>query len=167
MNVSDAVRLYQFNRWANRRFFDAAAALAPARYEAEVVSSFPSIRDTMAHLVAVEWLWLERWQGRAPTAAPEWAGRPALADLRARLDEVENAIDRFLAGLADADLARVLTYRRFNGEVQSNVLSDLLLHVVNHGTYHRGQLATLLRQAGATPPATDFSLFAASARDSR
>lgn len=160
MDLSEITRLYAFNRWANLRFFEAAASLTEQQYAAELVSSFPSIRDTMAHIVAVEWLWLQRWQGASPSALPDWARTPALADLKAQLDLIEPAIDRFIAALAPADLARVVAYRRFNGEARSNTLGDLLLHLVNHGTYHRGQLTTLLRQVGATPPSTDFVYFA-------
>jgi uncharacterized damage-inducible protein DinB len=167
MNTSEVIRLYAFNRWANLRFFASAEALNPEQYAAQLVSSFPSIRDTMAHIVAVEWVWLQRWQGVNPTGAPEWARQPALTDLRAQLDTVEGAIDRFLAAMPAGGSSRTVTYRRLSGDEQSNVLGDLLLHVVNHGTYHRGQLTTLFRQVGAAPPATDFTVFAAGALPGR
>ncbi len=159
MNLSDINRLYAFNRWANARFFDAAAALTPEQYGAELLSSFPSIRDTLAHIVAAEWIWLERWQGNSPTEIPPWAKQPALTELKAQAEAVEGAIGRFLASTSEDDLRRIVSAKRLNGEVVSNALGDLLVHVVNHGTYHRGQLTTLIRQVGATPPSTDLTVY--------
>jgi uncharacterized damage-inducible protein DinB len=160
MDREHVVRLYAFDRWANARFFDVAATLTEAQLVAPLVSSYPTILATYAHLVGSEWIWLERWLGRNPTAAARWVARPVLADLRGRLGEIERDRDRWLAGLTTADLGRRVRYRRLNGEEHEGALGDQLVHVVNHSTYHRGQLTTLLRQVGATPPTTDFAVFA-------
>jgi uncharacterized damage-inducible protein DinB len=82
-----------------------------------------------------------------------------LEDLRARLARVEAERAAFLSGLTDEDLERPLAYRTLDGTAHTTRLLDLLLHVVNHSTYHRGQLTTLLRQAGGAPPATDYVVY--------
>jgi uncharacterized damage-inducible protein DinB len=165
MNIEEIRRLYAYDRWANGRFVAAAGALGEEKYATYIASSFPSVRDTLAHIVAVEWIWLQRWQGTSPAAPPPWADKPALAELRTRSEEVGAAIERFLSGLSAADLEREVPYHRLTGQALSNTLGDLLFHAVNHASYHRGQLTTLFRQLGSLPPSTDFVLFTREPRD--
>jgi uncharacterized damage-inducible protein DinB len=157
MTVDEAKELFGYASWASARIFAAAEALTEEQLEAPVVSSFPSIRATLAHLVASEWIWLQRWQGVSPKAPPEWARDSGLAELKARLAEIEAERGAFLDRLTDADLEAVLTYHAPDGLAFSHPLGDLLRHVVNHSTYHRGQTVTLLRQQGHQMlPNTDF-----------
>ena len=86
-------------------------------------------------------------------------GRNNLTELKVRLAAVETERALFLAQLTDADLERVVSYRGSDGQAFSHPLGHLMRHVVNHSTYHRGQLATLLRQMGHTPPNTDFTRY--------
>jgi uncharacterized damage-inducible protein DinB len=155
MTLDDLRSLYTYNAWANARFFEAVAGLDEAGRAAPVESSFPSVIATLGHIVGAEWIWLSRWQGTSPSASPGWLESPKLEALRARLSRVEAERAGFLAGLAGADLQRPVAYRTLDGTAHSTRLLDLLLHLVNHSTYHRGQLTTLLRQAGGAPPATD------------
>jgi uncharacterized damage-inducible protein DinB len=159
MTPDDIRSLYAFNRWANRRFLEVLETLDEERLARRIESSFPSLVGTFAHMVAAEWVWLRRWLGENPTAFPGWLVAPRLDDLAARLAEVEAERAAFLAGLGDADLQARVSYRTLAGDPFANRLLDLLLHVVNHASYHRGQLTTMLRQVGATPPATDYVLF--------
>lgn len=152
-------QLYAYDRWANRRLLDAALALPPADLDRDLGSSFPSVRATLAHLLSSHWVWLERWLGRSPTCVPaDWdlSTGPAIAAL---WREVEEAQRRFVEGLSAADLDRVVDYRNLAGTPYSQPLGDLLRHVVNHATYHRGQVVTMLRQLGATAPSTDLVQF--------
>ena len=75
------------------------------------------------------------------------------------LSDVEAQRAAFLAGLSEARLGEAVRYRTLKGDEYENALGDLLRHVLNHSTYHRGQAATQLRQLGATPPATDLILY--------
>ncbi len=161
MNVEDIARLYAYNQWANAKFVAAAAALTEAQFTAQVTSSFSSLRDTLAHMVWVELAWLRRWKGESAGAAPAWLESPTLPTLRGRLAEIERDRDRFLAELSAEQLERTVHYRLLSGTARRGRLADLLVHVVNHSTYHRGQLTTILRQLGASPPKSDFELFAA------
>lgn len=151
--------LFEYDRWANARFAEVLATLGDDRLTTRLESSFPSILGTFGHIVAAEWVWLRRWKGESPTAFPEWLTSPRLEGLRAKLAEVEAERDALLSSLDDEGLLRTVDYKTLAGDSFSNRLADLCRHVVNHSSYHRGQLTTLLRQVGATPPATDFIVF--------
>ena len=159
MTLDDLHSLYAYNAWANARFYESNEGLDETRRTAPLESSFPSVIDTLGHIVGAEWIWLSRWQGASPAGFPEWLQAPSLEDLRSRLSRVESERAEYLAGLSENDLQRPLAYTLLNGTASSTRLLDLLLHVVNHSTYHRGQLTTLLRQVGATPPATDYVVY--------
>ncbi|HEV8383456.1 MAG TPA: DinB family protein [Candidatus Acidoferrales bacterium] len=152
--------LYDFNAWANQRAFDACAALTPEQFTRDLGSSFPSVRDTLAHIVAGEWIWLLLWLNRPRTAGmvQTYSSKfTDLASIRAGWDEVERERRDFLAGLTAADLDRVIEYQSLRVDRRfAYPLRQMLQHIVNHSTYHRGQLTTLLRQLGAQPCATDF-----------
>lgn len=159
MGVGEVHSLFAFNEWANARVFRAASELSPEQFTRHVTSSFPSIRDTLSHIVAAEWLWLRRWKAESPSSAPDWSVAPDLMTLQRALGDVEAERRAFLKSLRDQDLTQELVYRNLSGEEFRKVLGGLLTHLVNHSTYHRGQITTLFRQVGADPPATDFLLF--------
>ena len=159
MNVAEIRSLYAYNEWANARLFLAAAQLDQTVFAEPRGSSFSSIRDTLAHIATSEWVWLRRWRGESPAAVPEWGSLERATALTQKLSEIETDRAEFLRGLQDGDLARPLSYRNLKGEEYSQPLVDQLLHVVNHSTYHRGQIATLSRQAGFPAPATDLIVF--------
>jgi len=159
MTNHEARQLFDYNSWANARMFSAAEALTAEQLEAPLVSSFPSLMATLAHIVETEWTWLRRWLGERPAASPAWVDEPSLRELKAQLAAVEAERASFLAGRTDADLAGVVSYHGGDGQAFAHPLEDLIRHVVNHSTYHRGQLVTLLRQLGHTPPSTDFTRY--------
>jgi uncharacterized damage-inducible protein DinB len=149
-------RLFAFNRWANQRMLDAASELTAEELTRDMRSSFPSVLDTLVHMVGAEWVWLARWTGESPREFPDASGLTSLQAVRDRWDDVWGGQQGLLASLSGADDARHLRYRLFSGAEDEQPLGDLMRHVINHGTYHRGQLVTLLRQLGRTPPSTDY-----------
>jgi uncharacterized damage-inducible protein DinB len=158
MTIEDVHLLYDYNSWANRRVLDACAPLPPAEFTRNLGSSYPTVRDTLTHIMWAEWLWLERWNGRSPSASllGELSG---FASVRARWQEIETDLLKFVRALSPADLERVVEYKNTKGHAFSNPMWQMLQHLVNHGTYHRGQITTMLRQLGATPLATDMIAF--------
>jgi uncharacterized damage-inducible protein DinB len=156
MTIQEARELFSYGAWANDLMFGAAEALPPDQLLATAASSFPTVRGTLGHIVGAEWIWLRRWLGESPSAAPVWAGESTLADLRGHLAALEAERDAYLATLADADLMRIVEYRTLAGNSYADRLGDLFRHIVNHSTYHRGQVATQLRQLGQAPPGTDL-----------
>ena len=126
--------------------------------------SFPTLGATLAHLVSAEWIWVQRWMGTNPTQRPAWVDTPPSASrLRTELAAVEADRRVFLDGLSDEALQRPFAYTLLSGAEAAQPLRDVLLHVVNHSTYHRGQAAAMLRRLGQAPPATDYLVYATSA----
>lgn len=158
MNLTDMQHLFAYDAWANALIFDCVEMLSEEQYTRPLNSSFPNIRETLAHIVGVEWIWNCRLQGENPTAIPDWMHDAGASSLRAKLTEVADLRTRILEGVADLD--QNVAYRDLAGNAFEQKLSGILQHIVNHSTYHRGQLTTMIRQVGATPPRTDFLVFA-------
>jgi uncharacterized damage-inducible protein DinB len=159
MNIDDIRLLYDFNAWANDRTIDACAPLAPEQFTRDLASSFRSVRDTLAHIYGAQWVWLERWHGRIPTALPSAADFPDLHTVRRRFIEIDRNMVDFAASLNADDLHRIVQYKTVAGTAQAQPLWQMLQHVANHSTYHRGQVTTLLRQLGAKATSTDLIAF--------
>lgn len=148
--------LYDYNYWARDRQLKACAGLAPEQFVRPLGNSFSSVRDTLAHLAWAEWIWLERWQGRSPRRVPAANEFPTLESIAEYWSRVEQGVRGYLPSLTEEKLAQPLTYINLRGETWSYPLWRTLLHLVNHQTYHRGQITTMLRLLGASPPAVDF-----------
>jgi uncharacterized damage-inducible protein DinB len=159
MNVEDFRRLYDYNSWASRRTLDACAPLSEELFTRDLRSSFRSVRDTLAHIMLVEWLWLERWQGRSPDKFPPATDFPTLESVRGRWTEIERNLVEYVASLKPEDLEGIVSHKTTAGAPQSAPLWQMLQHLVNHGTYHRGQIATMLRQLDAKAVSTDLIVF--------
>lgn len=158
----DEVRsLYDYNSWADHRTLEACAQLTPEQFLRDLCSSFRSVRDTLVHILEAEHIWLQRFEGR-PASALVLLDAAQFADLesvRTRWVQTEAGLARFLRGLAQADLERALAYTTTSGVPRREPLWQPLLHLVNHGTYHRGQITAFLRQLGAQPAALDMINF--------
>ncbi len=159
MTPEDCRLLFDFNAWANRRVLDACDALNVDQFTRDLHSSFPSVRDTVAHIAAAQWIWHERFHGTSPAAPPDWLKNDDRVALCERLGAIDRRLVEFVSGLAVADLERVCEYRNMSGRPSAQPLWQPLQHLANHSTYHRGQIVTLLRQLGAQPPHTDLILF--------
>ncbi len=159
MTLEDIRTLYAYNAWANARVLGAAESLPPEDLLRDLRNSFPSVRDTLAHILGAEWIWLRRWLGESPSALPHASDFPAVASLRVRFAALDQERQVFLRGLTEEQLNSPLHYRDTAGKPATLLLVQSFQHVVNHGTYHRGQVTTLLRQLGAKPVSTDLSRF--------
>lgn len=161
----EIVDLFAFGRWANEKICEAVSQLDDHEFGREVGGSFGSVRGTLLHMYGADWVWLERFGGRSPRAMPENA-RPVetLADVRVKWDPIQEELRVFAQSMTPESLGGRLSYTSFAGEPFTRVLSDALVHLVNHGTYHRGQVVTLLRQLGKSAPSTDFLRYLDAAR---
>src|SRR5713226_3072957 len=155
MSPEEIGLLYDYNAWANRRSLEAAASLSNEQFLKPLGSSFGSVRDTLAHICGAEEIWFERFQGRSPSSLPDGSRFQDIPALRSHWTAQEAKLLDFVRGLTQADLDRVMEYKTLKFGVYSNPLWQSMQHVVNHGTYHRGQVTTLLRQLGAQPILTD------------
>jgi len=159
MNKHDVEYLYEYNRWANFRVLDAVSKLTPEQFARDLQSSHRSVRDTLTHILAAEWIWLERWKEESPNALLDPADFPTVESVRRRLSEVANECAEFIDGLTDQSLGEAITYTNTKGEQWTYSLGHMLQHVMNHSTYHRGQVVTMLRQLGAEVNPVDLLVF--------
>jgi uncharacterized damage-inducible protein DinB len=166
MTKDDIQLLYEYDRWANNRVLQAASALGAEEFTRDLGGSFGSVRDTLVHIIGGEWIWLQYW--KEPPDNPA-----SLADLKTRRDglfnphaltnigavhvkwvEVEKEQTEFVNRLTNELLRKMLPFRTTHVR-----LAHLMQHLANHSTYHRGQVALMMRQLNAEPLATDFHVF--------
>ena len=151
MNVPDLQTMLDYHYWARDRLLDALEPLTSEQFNRDTGSSFTSIRETIVHIYAAEWAWYSRWQGHSPTALLPADQFPDLAAVRAAWSQHEGKMRAFLDQLGDEGVSKVFEYRLLSGQAGASPLSEMLQHVVNHASYHRGQVTTMLRQLGAAP----------------
>jgi uncharacterized damage-inducible protein DinB len=159
MNRRDIEFLYRYDRWANNLVFGCAAKLTDEQFIRDLQSSHRSVRDTLAHILAAEWIWLQRWLGTSPRSLFDPAEFPDVASLSEKLREVEQDQIKFIGSLTDQSLGGVIAYTNTKGEQWEYPLGQQMQHVVNHSSYHRGQVTTMLRQLGAEAVSVDILYF--------
>jgi uncharacterized damage-inducible protein DinB len=156
---NDLLDLIRYNDWANERMMEAIRSVSEESRRSPITSSFGSLRETLGHMVSAEWIWLQRWNGQSPATAPGWVATDSTDRYLERLAEIRKQRLTWLWELDEAAFEKPIEYSNLAGNTYRNSLADLIRHVVNHSTYHRGQLATQLRQLGQVPPSTDFIVY--------
>jgi uncharacterized damage-inducible protein DinB len=160
LDQNDVRRLLDYHYWARDVMLDAVTPLTPEQFTRQVESSFKSVRDTIAHVYAADLIWYTRWQGQSPSSLLSYDTFPDVASIRAAWLDLEGKVRALVNELGDAGVSRVFHYTLMSGAPGSTPFAEMLAHVVNHGSYHRGQLTTLLRQMDVPPPkSTDMITF--------
>lgn len=154
MTFDDLQVLLDYHYWARDRLLGAVDTLSAEEFRRDLKNSFPSVRETLLHLLYAEWVWHARWIGQSPTQKPSDDRLQTLADIRAEWTRLEGAVRGFFAGLEPEQLWASFDYTMMNGVSYRSVYADTLQHLVNHGSFHRGQVVTLLRQLGHPAPAS-------------
>jgi uncharacterized damage-inducible protein DinB len=121
-------------------------------------SSHGGIHGTLAHIVGAEKGWLARWQGKSENGTAAISQMQSLAEIRALWENVCDEMSRFLATLDDGKLQEMLSTTARTGNYTTSYW-QMIQHVVDHSSYHRGQIVTMLRQLGVTPPSTGLIRF--------
>jgi len=152
MNHQDVQLMFDYHYWARDRLLEAVEPLTPEQFTRDMGSSFGSVRNTLAHIYAAEWAWHSRWLGQSPTALLPFDMFPDLAAIRSAWIELEGKMRAFLADLGEDGINRVFDYTLFSGHTGATVFWQMAQHVVNHASYHRGQVVTMMRQVGVAPP---------------
>ena len=172
MTLDDIQLLFEYDRWANNRVLQAATALSNEQFTRDLGGSFRSVRDTLLHIIGGEWGWLVYWKETSHSVAflaDLWKRHDALfhpgafpdvAAVRLKWVGVENEQVEFVSRLTDDALKKMLPVRKTQIS-----LAHLMQHLANHSTYHRGQIAVMMRQLDAKPVATDFHAFLAEGRN--
>ena len=153
MNRESLRELYDYNTWANGKTLDSLEPLSPEQFTGPMGGSFASIRETVVHNLGAEWIWWQRCIGKRPLGLLDVNDFPDVSSLRARWPEIDEG---FLSVVSNADLDENITYINRHGLQYTYPVKQILIHVVNHSSYHRGQVVTLLRQIGAKPESTDY-----------
>jgi len=151
MNLQDLRMLLDYHYWARDRLLDAVEPLTPEQLTRDLGSSFPSIRETVVHIYAAEVAWYSRWQGQSPTALMTSDAFPDAAAVRHAWTAHEVTMRAFVEQLGEEGVSRVFEFKLLSGAAGSSPFWQMLQHIVNHASYHRGQVTTMLRQLGAAP----------------
>jgi len=166
MTKDDIQLLYEYDRWANNKVLQAVSALRPEQFTRDLGGSFRSVRDTLVHIIGGEWGWLTYWKASSHSAAllaDLWDRHDTLfhpdafrnlSAVRLKWEEVEKEQTEFVSSVTEEALSKILPIR-----ATQLSLAHLMQHLVNHSTYHRGQVAVMMRQLGAEPLPTDFHVF--------
>ena len=156
---ADTLRLQlDYSNWASQRLMDAAAKLIPEELKRDFKTADKSVVETLAHVFAADRIWLARVQG---TPRDKFIG-PEDCDLTAMNKEwpaVREGWKKLMASLSDQDVLKVISYKDLKGNPYQTPLWQIVLHLVNHGTHHRGQVSGFLRAMGYTPQPLDLIAF--------
>ena len=143
-------RLFQYNRWINNQVL--AALAETSELDSEILRQF-------SHILAAQRIWLRRLTNQEYKSLSGWPD-----DTFTDCENLSHASDEewasFLRGLTDFDLDKRFEFTDTEGVACAIQYRDALTHVVNHGSHHRAQIASLMRKADMTPPRMDFSVFA-------
>ena len=158
-SLSTIKTLYEYNHWANARLLSACEALTLEQWDRLLGHSWGSVHGVLTHMFAAETIWLARWRGNSPKAMRQAAEFPTFADLQTAWMRVESEMKDFLATCTEKALSEPVTYTNTRGESRSMPLGQLMLHVANHATHHRGELAAMLAVLNVPHPEDDMLLY--------
>ena len=159
LSVEDLREHLSYSAWATQLLLQAAQQLTETELHRDFQTADHSIADTLAHTFAADRLWLRRLRGE-PFRPPLVSERDHRLDvLTEEWPELYRQWDGWLAGLDDTAVAADFSYQDNEGNAHPQPVWKLAMHVVNHGTHHRGQVSGFLRALGHTPPALDLTAY--------
>ncbi|MBL7929633.1 MAG: DinB family protein [Bacteroidia bacterium] len=135
----------KYNLWANRIITGYFEKAGKESLDITIESSFPSIRKTWYHIWDAQCIWILRLEGKEVTT---WPGRDFTGTMKEAIYQFMESTEKLAELGLQLDAEKLITYKNLSGKEFTNKVWHILMHVVNHGTYHRGQLVTMLRQAG-------------------
>lgn len=161
----EIIRQYEYHIWANTKVFEHLKQLPEEVYAAEVQSVFPTVAAVLEHLYVRDELWLAVLQGESAeliqlvNRLTEEVKGMVISSLEERYNGVAERFRHYMAVVDDLDKLMTITHPRFGS--MTAPISGIIQHVVNHGTYHRGNVTAILRQQGHPGVATDYIFFLA------
>jgi uncharacterized damage-inducible protein DinB len=149
-----------YDLWANEKLLQAVMQLPATRQEQPIVSSFASLHKTCLHIWDASSIWWQRLHLHEQIIVPSLTFHPSMKETANGLLTQNKQWADWTKDITEGDLEKQLPYKSMKGDPFLQPVKEILLHLFNHGTYHRGQLVTMLRQAGAEQiPQTDYILF--------
>jgi uncharacterized damage-inducible protein DinB len=137
-----------YNEWANTKIADVLREVEDQIFFQDNKSSFPSIAKTVLHMWDAQHIWVSRMQGSSQSKWPSASFKGSKDDSLNGLIESSSELSAFIRSKPKSFLSTLYAYKNMKGEPFENTYEDTLFHVVNHTTYHRGQIVTMLRDAG-------------------
>lgn len=159
MNLNDIYLLYEFNYWAKAKMLGALDSLPEQDVYKDLKTSFGGIHGTLVHICAAEDIWLQRFNDIPNPKFLKTADLPDYGAVKKKWDEVEKGMRTYVKSLTEQQLQEKFSFTNIKGEPFVNIRWQALQHLVNHGTYHRGQITSMIRQLGGTPVSTDMIAF--------
>lgn len=135
-----------YNQWANLRIIQMLRPLTDEQFEKEIISSFPSVKSTLLHIWDAQLIWLSRMKGSSPTFFPSEAFVGGRSEVIEGLENNTRAYLQFVASMNSANFLEICSFKTLSGKAMNQTFAELILHCMNHSTYHRGQILTMLRQ---------------------
>ncbi|MCB9949095.1 MAG: damage-inducible protein DinB [Rhodospirillaceae bacterium] len=149
-----------YNRWANQRLYAIVARVTELDYRRDLGAFFGSLHGTLNHILVGDRAWMRRLTGEGPTPSSlSEILYDDFSELRAARDAEDLRIIAYIDSLDEAAFARTLAYASMNGERHEQPVAQVLAHVFNHQTHHRGQAHGLITQLGHAAPALDLLYF--------
>ena len=151
----------QYNYWANELLLSVIERdMNNKMLDKEIISSFPSLRKTAYHLWDAEFIWLKRLTGESLNNWPSKNFNGTFSEAKEKILLNDKLFIEFVEKLNVEKLSELFTYKNVEGKTFTNPMWESVHHCMNHSTYHRGQIVTMLRQPGITNiPSTDFITF--------
>lgn len=146
----------QYHRWATALVLEETTALPSEQLMQNLKGSFPSIYDTIVHLYQSDRVWLDRLKELPSGQLADYEAPGCMYDLKDAWLAVYDEMISVVKGLSDGQLSRTVDYKNLAGQPFSSPLWQMILHIVNHGTHHRGQITTMMRQLGVKPTNLDL-----------
>lgn len=160
MKPDDLLTLYDYNYWATDKLLRQAQNLSPEQFTADTTFCFGSMRETFVHILSAEWVWRMRCQeGVSPEKMMEESTFPEIEPLRSKIAEEKSNMLGYIKTLSESELDRIVAYKNTKGKNAENRLWHILVHVVNHGTQHRSEIAEMLTRHGRSPGNIDFIVY--------
>lgn len=138
----------KYHKWATALVLDEVSPLTSEELLKSHGGSFPSLYDTVVHLYQSDRVWLDRLEERPSGKLADYEAPGCMWELRDAWVEVHDRMIAFANSLGEADANRVIAYKNLAGQPFESPIWQMVLHIVNHGTYHRGQITSMVRQLG-------------------
>ncbi len=156
MTTGEIKTLFTFNTWATNKLLETLAQIPEAQYLQDMKSSHGGMHGTLVHIIAAQKMWLSRWVGKPDASLVQASSYPAFNDARKLWEQVDADTQTFVHSLTDEKIQSAFSMTTMRGETFSHMYGQAMQHLINHSSYHRGQIVTMIRQIGMKPPATDM-----------
>ena len=147
---------FEYSLWASLKILEAAEMLSKEALEKDRGNSFGSILETLTHVFLADRVWWKRFNGEPYSTLLQVGDFYDLQKLKAEWPVVMGEFVAWIRAQDDSKFEERLFWRNIRGEDKEEVMYKILLHIVNHGTYHRGQVITMIKQAGGEVVSTDL-----------